>query len=87
MQTFVLVHGSHCGGWVWQKMTPLLRAGDHDVFAPTLTRLGDRSPLLNYGVILTTHIQDVASWLSSDDLQMGRGQADSLHPPSNDILS
>jgi pimeloyl-ACP methyl ester carboxylesterase len=68
MATFVLVHGSGCGGWIWQKLTPILRQAGHTVFTPTLTGVGDRSHLLNCGVNLTTHIQDVASLLSYEDL-------------------
>ena len=37
MPTFVLVHGTGCGGWIWQKLSPLLHAGGHEVFTPTLT--------------------------------------------------
>jgi hypothetical protein len=40
--TFVLVHGAWLGGWCWKKVTPLLRAAGHEVFAPTLTGLGER---------------------------------------------
>src|SRR3972149_5119926 len=68
MATFVLVHGSFGGGWVWQKVTPLLRAGGHEVYTPRLTGVGDRSHLLNCGVDLTTHITDVASLLFYEDL-------------------
>jgi len=68
MATFVLVHGTSCGGWIWQKITPLLRAKGHEVFTPTLTGVGDRSHLLNCGVDLTTHITDVANLLSYEDL-------------------
>jgi len=66
--TFVLVHGSHDGGWVWQKLSPLLRAAGHAVYTPTLTGLSDRSHLLNCGVTLTTHITDVANLLFYEDL-------------------
>ena len=68
MTTFLLVHGTGCGGWVWQKLTPFLRAGEHEVYTPTLTGVGDRSHLLNCGVDLTTHITDVASLLFYEDL-------------------
>jgi hypothetical protein len=37
MATFVLVHGSSGGGWIWQKLTPLLCAGGGKVYTPTLT--------------------------------------------------
>jgi pimeloyl-ACP methyl ester carboxylesterase len=68
MSTFVLVHGSNGGGWVWQKLAPLLRAADHEVYAPTLTGLSDRSHLLSCGVDLTTHITDVINLLIYEDL-------------------
>jgi pimeloyl-ACP methyl ester carboxylesterase len=68
MTTFVLVHGSNGGGWVWQKLAPLLRGAGHDVFAPTLSGLADRAHLLQCGVNLTTHITDIASLLFYEDL-------------------
>ncbi len=68
MATFVLVHGTGCGSWIWQKTTSLLRAAGHEVYAPTLSGVGDRSHLVNCGVDLTTHISDVASLLRYEDL-------------------
>lgn len=68
-RTFVLVHGAYHGGWCWKKVTPLLRAAGHDVFAPTLTGLGERSHLLTRDVDLETHIKDVAAVLEYEDLQ------------------
>lgn len=68
MATFVLVHGSHDGGWIWQKLARLLRAAGHDVYAPTLTGLSDRSHLLECGVNLTTHITDIVNLLFYEDL-------------------
>ena len=68
MATFVLVHGTSCGGWVWQKMAPLLRAGGHEVYTPTLSGLSDRNHLLNSKINLSTHITDVANLLFYEDL-------------------
>lgn len=31
---FVLLHGAWHGGWVWQHVTPLLRAAGHEVHSP-----------------------------------------------------
>ena len=39
----ILVHGAWHGGWVWQRLRPLLEAHGHRVAAPTLTGLGDRA--------------------------------------------
>lgn len=68
MKNFVLVHGSHSGGWIWQKVAPLLRAGGYEAYTPTLTGLSDRSHLLDCGVDLTTHITDIVNLLFYEDL-------------------
>ncbi len=68
MATFVLVHGTGYGGWVWQKLTALLRCRGHEVYAPTLTGLSDRNHLLNCEVNLTTHITDIANLVFYEDL-------------------
>ena len=66
--TFVLVHGAWFGGWCWKKVTPRLRAAGHDVFAPTLTGLGERAHLLTPDVGLDTHIEDVLAVLEFENL-------------------
>ena len=66
--TFVLVHGAWHGGWCWQRVTPLLRAAGHEVYAPSLTGLGDRAHLLNRKVNLETHIADVVALLEMENL-------------------
>lgn len=68
MATFVLVHGSFGGGWVWQHVTPHLRAAEHAVYIPRLTGVSDRSHLLDCGVDLSTHITDVADLLFYEDI-------------------
>src|SRR4051794_36628721 len=69
MATFVLVHGGSHGGWCWTKLTPLLRTAGHDVFAPTLTGLGERVHLLSRDVGLSTHITDITHVLEYEDLR------------------
>ena len=68
MTTFVLVHGAWHGGWCWDRVRRALRARGHDVFAPTLTGVADRSHLLSPQVDLETHINDVANLLVWEDL-------------------
>lgn len=68
MATFVLVHGSNGGSWVWQRVAPLLQGQGHQVYTPTLSGLADRKHLLMCGVNLTTHIYDVANLLFYEDL-------------------
>lgn len=69
MSTFVLVHGAWHGGWVWQRVTPALRAAGHDVHAPTLTGVSDRAHLLSPAVGLGTHVQDVVALIEAYDLR------------------
>jgi pimeloyl-ACP methyl ester carboxylesterase len=66
--TFVLVHPAWHGAWAWKKVVPLLRAGGHNVFTPTLTGLGERSHLARADVGLDTHITDVVNLLKQEDL-------------------
>jgi pimeloyl-ACP methyl ester carboxylesterase len=68
MDHFVLVHGSHGGGWIWQKVAALLRGAGCEVYTPTLTGLSDRSHLLERGVDLKMHITDVVNLMVYEDL-------------------
>jgi pimeloyl-ACP methyl ester carboxylesterase len=69
--TFVLVHGAWHGGWCWKRVVQRLQAAGCEVYAPTLTGLGERSHLLAPSVNLTTHINDVVNevvWKDLDDI-------------------
>ena len=68
MATYVLVHGGGHGGWCFQRVARLLRAAGHEVHAPSLTGLGERSHLVSSQVDLDTHIRDIASLLYYEDL-------------------
>jgi pimeloyl-ACP methyl ester carboxylesterase len=68
MAVYVLVHGGWHGAWCWDKVTPLLRAAGHQVYAPTLTGLAETAHLLTADVGLDTHIQDVVGLLGKEDL-------------------
>jgi pimeloyl-ACP methyl ester carboxylesterase len=59
MATFVLVHGSCHGGWCWKKLIPHLSRNGQDVYAPSLTGLGERSHLVSRCIGLDTHILDI----------------------------
>lgn len=62
--TFVLVPGA----WAWERVVPLLRAAGHDVYAISLTGLGDRAHLASPAITLDTHMTDVVTLLESEDL-------------------
>jgi pimeloyl-ACP methyl ester carboxylesterase len=66
--TFVLVHGGWTGAYAFRHVRPLLRAGGHDVFTPSLTGIGDRAHLSSPQVGLTTHVQDVVNLILYEDL-------------------
>ncbi len=69
MATYVLVHGGGHGGWCYQRVSPMLRTAGHDVYAPTMTGVGERSHLLSQHVDLEMHIRDIAAVLHFEDLQ------------------
>ena len=68
MATFVLVHGGWAGSVVWRQMVPRLRKAGHEVYAPTLTGIGERKHLLSREIDLDTHIQDVIGVIEDEDL-------------------
>ena len=68
MANYVLVHGGWQGGWVFQKLARQLRAAGHEVYAATLTGLGERSHLVNMPINLDTHITDVANLVVFESL-------------------
>ena len=69
MATYVLVHGGGHGGWCYQRVARLLRAAGHEVYAPTLSGLGERSHLLSADVDLDMHITDITAVLHYEDLR------------------
>jgi pimeloyl-ACP methyl ester carboxylesterase len=49
-------------------LSPRLRKAGHEVHTPTLTGIGERKHLLNRGINLDTHIQDVIGVIDDEDL-------------------
>ncbi len=68
MSVFVLVHGGAHGGWCYGRVAAPLRRAGHDVYAPSLTGLGDRKHLLSLSVDLETHITDIVNLLEYENL-------------------
>ncbi|MBF6332226.1 alpha/beta fold hydrolase [Nocardia transvalensis] len=68
MATFVLVHGSYAGGWMWGRLRSRLEAAGHRVYAPSLTGLGDRHHLAGPEIGLATHVQDITNLLVWEDI-------------------
>ena len=69
MATIVIVPGGFHGGWRWKEVRAALQAAGHEVYATTLTGLGERSHLASPEIGLDTHIQDVVNVLEYEDLR------------------
>ena len=69
MATFVLVHGGWSGGWIWAGVARELRSAGHEVFAPTLTGLGERVHLASPEIDLEMHVLDVVNVLRFERLE------------------
>lgn len=67
-KTFVLVHGTWLGGWIWAEVAERLRALGHRVFTPTLTGCGERHHLIGPDVGLETHIRDITGVIDWEGL-------------------
>jgi pimeloyl-ACP methyl ester carboxylesterase len=67
-KTFVLVHGTWLGGWIWTPTVDRLKARGHRVFAPTLTGCGERVHLSSPDIGLETHIQDIVGVIEAEEL-------------------
>ncbi len=66
--TFVLVHGTWLGGWIWTEVADRLRALGHRVYTPTLTGCGERHHLIGPDVGLETHIRDITGVIDWEGL-------------------
>ena len=73
MAAFLLVHGAWHGGWCWKKVVPLLRRSGAEVFAPTLSGMGERSHLTEQldpaAIDLDLHIRDIVQVIEYEDLE------------------
>jgi pimeloyl-ACP methyl ester carboxylesterase len=68
-KTFVLVHGTWHGGWVWARVADRLAALGHKVIRPTATGCGERAHLITPETNLTTHVQDICAAIEAEELQ------------------
>src|SRR3954465_12822312 len=68
MATFVLIHGAWHGSWCWARVRRALADLGHQVFTPTLSGVGERSPALARGIDLQVHVDDVANLIRWEEL-------------------
>ena len=69
MATYVLVHGSWQGGWIWKPVATKLQAAGHLVYHPTLDGCGERSHALRTEITLDTQGSEIAGLLFYEDLE------------------
>lgn len=67
-RTFVLVHGTWHGGWVWQDVRRQLEDLGHRIYTPTCTGCGEREHLSSPDVGLETHIEDITRVFDFEEL-------------------
>ncbi|HEY1796653.1 MAG TPA: alpha/beta hydrolase [Stellaceae bacterium] len=68
MATYVLIHGSYQGGWIWKDVATRLRAAGHAVYAPSLDGCGERKDQVRAGINTETHADEIAQLLFYEDL-------------------
>ncbi len=69
MATFLLIHGSYQGGWIWKPVAARLRAAGHLVFAPSLQGCGERAPEADGSITTETQAEELSRFLWSEDLR------------------
>lgn len=69
MASYVLIHGSYQGGWIWQRVAGQLRAAGHTVHAPTLDGCAERKGQVRPGITTETQADEVAQILFYEDLR------------------
>src|SRR5690348_18483799 len=69
MATYVLVHGSYQGGWIWKDVAQRLRAAGNEVYAPSLDGCGERKGTVRPGITIETQADEVAQLLLYEDLR------------------
>ncbi len=68
MTTFMLIHGSYQGGWIWQAVATRLRDQGHRVYAPTMDGCAERAGNLRPGISTESMGEEVAQLLFYEDL-------------------
>lgn len=64
---YLLLHGAGTGGWLWDAVATLLRAGGATVLTPTLSGVGERVSDGGPDTNVTTHVAESTELLSPGD--------------------
>jgi pimeloyl-ACP methyl ester carboxylesterase len=70
MATFVLVHGAGTGGWLSDDVLTKLKAGGHQVLAPSLGGVGGQQPDVSLGssATLSEHVDQIVRLVRGQQL-------------------
>jgi pimeloyl-ACP methyl ester carboxylesterase len=68
MATYLLIHGSYQGGWIWQPVGERLLAAGHRVFRPTLEGSAERRRHPRSDLSLADHGAEIADLVFFEDL-------------------
>ena len=68
MSTYVLIHGSYQGGWIWKPTAEELVKKGHTVYTPTLDGCGERSISIRPGITIKSQANEVSGFLNYQDL-------------------
>lgn len=68
MSTYVLVHGSHTGGWIWKHVAERLQRAGHVAYHPSLDGAAERSDALRPEITLDSQGHEIAQLLFYEDL-------------------
>ncbi|MFQ6029277.1 MAG: alpha/beta fold hydrolase [Dehalococcoidia bacterium] len=67
MAHFLLIHGSWHGGWCWERLSAILQARGHEVWAPTLAGLAERADEASPQTGLATHMEQTTNLIEAAD--------------------
>ena len=68
MASYVLVHGSYQGGWIWKPTAQKLREAGETVYVPTLDGCGERSSTIRPGITITSQAREISDMMFYEDL-------------------
>ena len=68
MSTYVLIHGSYQGGWIWKPTAEELVKGGHTVYTPTLDGCAERSISVRPGITIKSQAEEISGLLNYQDL-------------------
>jgi pimeloyl-ACP methyl ester carboxylesterase len=68
MSTFVLIHGSYQGGWIWKPVGERLAAHGHIVYRPTLQGSAERRRAISPDLSLADYGAEIADLFFYEDL-------------------